>query len=472
MRATARISLIFLAFLLINFSFAQTTETKSPSSTTTIVSGWQYPERAYSSDNSRTYATSSYDGAEQEYSGYGFNIPSDAVITEVLVGVEGYTSDSSSETLYVKLYYASGGYWITKTAIDYSSETLRWYNFTSSADWTPSDINNLKTRIKYDYSSSGGGCYPRIFYIVTWNGTHFLLKNPTEIEVNKDMALCWNSSQGWQLCPITQINVHNGTWNLTIITLNLTFTLRGRTFEWKDYIILTDNHPVYLPRLRRRILARELKVGDELLGFLGKSIIKAEIIKISQVEWNGTVYDIRFPSEYSTFHYYGITLTDAQVEKLKEYFGEDWRVLNRLNDFFGIGTIVKLTYYVDWLPVKVTYEIPSGGNWYNQTITESFSLSSAFSKLGSYFRGISEPLGVVDVSLRSAFYKVVVVETIAFLEGIQSLIAQAGQHFFVAVTEIINFFEGVASSSKEGLPIIVLFVAILGGVIILLSRKK
>ncbi|MCW1308536.1 MAG: hypothetical protein QW507_00800, partial [Candidatus Nanoarchaeia archaeon] len=134
-------------------------------STTTITSGWTNPTYAYAPDNLRTYTSTS--GAEQEYSGYGINIPSGATINKVWVGLEGYTTDAAYEELYVKIY--DGTAWYTKIVTDYSSETLQWIDFTTSTTWTPEKVNSIKTRILYYYTGGGGGCYPNFTKAIVYS---------------------------------------------------------------------------------------------------------------------------------------------------------------------------------------------------------------------------------------------------------------------------------------------------------------
>ncbi|MCD6240130.1 hypothetical protein J7K27_01210 [Candidatus Bathyarchaeota archaeon] len=335
------------------------TETYSPSSTTTIVSGWNLPERAYSSDNYRT--STSTDGAEQEYAGYEINIPSEATIQNVYVGVEGYTTASSTEALYVKIY--DGSTWYTKTATDYSSETLQWLDFTSSTSWTPQKVNSIKTRIKYDYTGSGGGCYPNNTLILTYlNETHLILKSPSQI-TRKDLILTYNYTQGFAYTPVETVEIHNGTWEMLKITLETTFKLKGKIFEWHDFIYLTTNHPIFSPKLKQRIPAQNLKVGDQLLGLELGEFINVTITKIEQFTFNGTVYNIRFSSEYKNYYYFAISLEQWQISLLEAIFGKNWNILKK-SDIFTLGAIGKLTYYVDWLPVKIVYTLPEAKSWH------------------------------------------------------------------------------------------------------------
>jgi hypothetical protein len=71
-----------------NTGGTSTTLTNSPSATTGT---WTNPTYAYSDDSSYAYITSATPSASQIYSGYGFNIPSDATITQVRVRYDAWS---------------------------------------------------------------------------------------------------------------------------------------------------------------------------------------------------------------------------------------------------------------------------------------------------------------------------------------------------------------------------------------------
>jgi len=263
MRLTVSFLLLFLFFGYFCFFVfpvygqEQITEIYSPVSYTVKVSGWQYPQRAYSSDNSRTYCTSSYSDAKVEYH-YDINIPSEATINEVYVGVEGYTTNPDYESLSVLIY--DGETWYGKTAIDYSSETLQWINFTTSITWTPEKCNQIKTEMTYTYSS-GGGCYSNQTFFVVANSTNGIFENTTwnilpVSQIKEGMTLlAWdNERKVLTFDNVSAIDVHEGTWQLYDIysgelDLPITIVYKNKTItEWKSHVELTGNHPLLVYR--------------------------------------------------------------------------------------------------------------------------------------------------------------------------------------------------------------------------------
>ena len=76
-------------------AFGSQTITNSPSSTT---SGWTNPTNAYADDGTYAYITSATPSASQTYSGYGFNIPSGASITQVRVRYDAWSIGTAGLT--------------------------------------------------------------------------------------------------------------------------------------------------------------------------------------------------------------------------------------------------------------------------------------------------------------------------------------------------------------------------------------
>ena len=78
---------------------------KFPTSTTEIVAGWANPTNAYARDTA--YATSSTDGAIQEYSGFGFNFYADDTIEGVWVKTKYYLNGTGNIGSPTIIYYIS-----------------------------------------------------------------------------------------------------------------------------------------------------------------------------------------------------------------------------------------------------------------------------------------------------------------------------------------------------------------------------
>jgi hypothetical protein len=76
-------------------AFGSQTITNSPSNTT---GGWTNPTNAYADDGTYAYITSATPSATQTYSDYGFNIPSDASITQVRVRYDAWSIGTAGLT--------------------------------------------------------------------------------------------------------------------------------------------------------------------------------------------------------------------------------------------------------------------------------------------------------------------------------------------------------------------------------------
>jgi hypothetical protein len=130
----------------------------NPTTTQTISAGWGYPERAYVEDGSFTDAT--VDGSEQEYGGYGFNLPFGCKVNSVKVLVKCYTNAPSYDILAVKVW--DGVNWYEKRIDPYTvppipnTPTLITFDFTGVTSWSAGKVNGIRTRIRkgsYMYAS-------------------------------------------------------------------------------------------------------------------------------------------------------------------------------------------------------------------------------------------------------------------------------------------------------------------------------
>ena len=384
MRLTVSFLLLFLFFGYFCFfvfpvySQEQITEIYSPSSTTTIVSGWNNPTNVYSSDDNRAY--SSTDEAEQEYSGYDINIPSEATIKGVYVGVEGYTTDASNEELFVYLW--DGNVWYGVTAHDYSGETLQWLNFTSVTSWTPEKVNSIKTKIEYNIITQGGGCYSnRTFFVVvdetdgTFENTSWNILPVSELKVGMTLLVWDDERKTLTFDNVSAIDVHEGTWQLYDIysgelDLPITIVYKNKTItEWKSHVELTGNHPLLVYRnatqsweIMNASTVYELWSNGETLCishlWYNYSLKLFPIWNITVRTFNGKVYNLH--GSKPSIYFFGKTYNPDEeilVEVIKamiEEYGKQppWMIIAG-----------KQTYYVDWLPVKIVYTLPSARQW-------------------------------------------------------------------------------------------------------------
>ncbi len=334
---------------------SQQVVTRNPTSTTTIVAGWANPQNAYTSDNSRT--STSIENAEQEYSEYGFAIPENATVNKVEVGLEGYTS--AGELLDVKIY--DGSSWYVKTALTRSSEQMEWLDFTANTQWTPGKVNAVKTRIVFRGVGGGGDtCYPKETFLLCVDvDRNYLLKRCSEIQLG-DMVLGYKKGQGYHCCHVVNVEKHEGEFKLLKITVDKSPIVKGVDIEkrkdfkpWKEYIYVTPNHEVCSPIHDGRTKCGELKEGDLLTDLHLGQMINVPIIKIEKTKYKGTIYNVKLEPHYEDFFYFIISLEDEHAKVLEKLLGKNWNFFKNV-EFALLGLAIK-TWYVDWLPVRVTY---------------------------------------------------------------------------------------------------------------------
>jgi len=124
--------------------------TNSPNSTT---GGWTNPTNAYADGNG--YANSTLNGTKQVYGGYGFSIPANASITQVRVRLDAYCSGGDSNDK-IQLEVSDGTSWFATTQQQSltASEATYWIDVTGWTSWTPTKVNNTKTRVTQIRSGS------------------------------------------------------------------------------------------------------------------------------------------------------------------------------------------------------------------------------------------------------------------------------------------------------------------------------
>lgn len=137
-----------------NSVLATFTLVNSPSSTP--AGNWTNPTNAYTSND--IYATTSTDGATQQYGRYGFNLPANATITDVEVGFE--LRVGLLAQVAITCSWDNGNTWASERTFLRSlldPEMLTYENFASATTWTPSKLSdeNFRTRIRVSWTWDG-----------------------------------------------------------------------------------------------------------------------------------------------------------------------------------------------------------------------------------------------------------------------------------------------------------------------------
>jgi len=300
-------------------------------------SEWNYPANAYASDNLRAYASppagTSYSVV---YKGYSFDIPSEAEIEKVEVGAEWYTSKPSYESLHIAVSWDGGTNWCERTFPTQSSENLYFLDFTSATSWDRKKLSpeNFRVRVRA-YNSyvppppGGGPCYPNSTHILTWNKTHYIFKSPEKIEEG-ELIVCYKNNI--HFCEVIGKDKHFFEGSLLDIHVG------------SSHILLTENHPVWVPELGKAIEAKDLKAGTKVYYLKKGKVVLLPIENITKVKFKGYVYDVKLNESDAAF-----------FSKIKDKH----TVFSNLSSIEAIDSIPKIprSVFLDWLPVRVTYKI-------------------------------------------------------------------------------------------------------------------
>lgn len=309
-------------------------ETKSPTETWRIsdrLLKWLTPSFAFSSNN--LYAYTSFSMATQGYKGYGFSFDAGTIITKVEAGIEGY-KDSGGVGHYVS--WDGGDNW----EFIYSSlpfvEELIWTDVTELTDWTAPKLSdtNLRTKIKYQ---TGAGCYGLDAEVGLWDGG---LKKVRDVEIG-DILTGWNETN---FAPATVLNftIHEGEWDVLRIIVEHV----DDPDNHKDVLVTLDHILPYAKNKEdwdeKKVSekkAKKFEIGDYVWGFIEGS-------------YNWTTETV-IPPHMEPFRVSNITemvvdgVADIQTN-CKWFMGH-----------YMLAVKVPWTGYVDWLPVRVTYETVS-----------------------------------------------------------------------------------------------------------------
>jgi FlaG/FlaF family flagellin (archaellin) len=149
---TASSNGLFDASLTIQVNAPQSTGQKDPSSET---GNWNRPTRAYT-DNTE-YSDSATNGQVHTFGSYGVTIPSNAIVTSVIVRMDAWVDSSGhSEDLKLEVSADGGTNFLTATSTKSltSSQTAYYVDITQWAAWNSVNVNQISTRVTH--ISTGG----------------------------------------------------------------------------------------------------------------------------------------------------------------------------------------------------------------------------------------------------------------------------------------------------------------------------
>lgn len=372
---------IFFCIFLIPVVSALTIE-NSPSANTGKANTWTSPTNAYSYNSLYTSESTSAD--THVWFNYSFNIPSDATITSVKVHCKKCKITTAfSQDVFIAVSNDSGttfynilgneGYTALGLTESYTNKTKDF----SAVYFTPETLNDTYFRVYLRYWQQAA-CYPNRTYLLGWNETakeqenKWLLINIEDLKVGDKIFALDDFTKQLIWTEVKQIDVHKGLWIMRdIYSGNLTVQLSEKEqWEWKAHNIFTANHPVEytLPdgTIRRGIM-KDLQVGYSLFHvfhdppYFGRYVSPEEhytkafpITKIIDYKYSGTVYNV-----ITTNYYERPVLKYLSDEEIAEMTSIAKIYYNMSFAQFFDPPISKQTAYVDWLPVEVTYTIPT-----------------------------------------------------------------------------------------------------------------
>ncbi|MGD0804316.1 MAG: DUF2341 domain-containing protein [Candidatus Bathyarchaeia archaeon] len=134
------------------YATPNTVLTRSPISNN---GAWSNPTNAYSSGGGVASTTTS--SAQHIYFGYGFSVGASSSVDMVRVRLDAYCS-AITQQIKLEISTDGGSTWRpTSTTINVASTTLTtyWVDVTSWDTWTPTKVNNIRTRVTFIKSGSG-----------------------------------------------------------------------------------------------------------------------------------------------------------------------------------------------------------------------------------------------------------------------------------------------------------------------------
>lgn len=125
----------------------------SPSANGDDYTGWTFPDRAYSSNDSRTYPASG--GAQHDYYDFTFDVPAGATIDGILVSMEykSYDATHPSGADFELSWdggasYTSSGYGVIKTDTNDTTETQGGAADLWGHAWSQGECSNTNFRLR------------------------------------------------------------------------------------------------------------------------------------------------------------------------------------------------------------------------------------------------------------------------------------------------------------------------------------
>jgi hypothetical protein len=356
------------------------TVSKNPWQTEVIVSGWNYPERAYGEDGINTYASPPDESTkpEQKYSGFNFtesDIPPSSQITKVEMGAKHYETDPSGYIQYTTLKHVNSlGSTSTYQLTRRTSLTWDWIDITSrETSWDLAKLNNADVRIISEIHSAGGGggCNPTDVYFLGKDEGGWIMRRAKELKEG-DVLLAWHPEKGLIFSKVKSIQSFTGLQKLiTLFLPKLKFpslSKKGEIFEWQPHLTVTGQHQLYFAKKGSRR-------GEYAWFMLKSEELHTRMMSGEKDFYVGTLWKAEtlapLPLERVDLHekvetVYKVTLIDeAATLFADQYWHEDLALLKTHG--YGLretpmsmpllSQLLKQTSYVDTIVLRATYAL-------------------------------------------------------------------------------------------------------------------
>jgi hypothetical protein len=284
--------------------------------------GWSSLSNAYADDS--FYASSDAANEQATYWGYGFSLPANAVVTQVQVRLDAYSSGFSSfDDIRLEASSDGGSSWLPASPPVQqltSSQATYWIDITSWAGWNPTNIGNIRTRVTHILDGSLNTVYVDYIPIeVTFTIPTVITQSPTSNSAgwtNPTNAYANGGSYAQSYSDVDNKEQVYGGYGFAIPSGAQVTQVRVRLDAWSSY----DDH------------------------------IKVEVSADGGSTWLSTTQELS-PALSETTYWVDISSWTSWTPASLNSDSVKVRLTHVLVTAAGYV-------YLDWMPVEVTYSIP------------------------------------------------------------------------------------------------------------------
>jgi hypothetical protein len=180
---------------------------------------WTQPDKVLTEDG--LDATCSTDSGTEDYGDFGFDLAASSVITDVLIHIKAYVSDSP-QAIGVAISWNDGATWTVETTLGFVGPPYATWDLvaTQKTNWTPEKLSHLKVRLVYHLTGGGGGGGPG--HVIMWTAhVDFLRVDVTYTPSEGGGPIFWSKKVSWKGLTVGQVKRSQ----------SARFTLRGSILQ-------------------------------------------------------------------------------------------------------------------------------------------------------------------------------------------------------------------------------------------------